>query len=81
MRSVLWDVLEVFRYSSDDQKELLQGRYVGGIAGYGEHTLLSNCSTEKNGYVLGDEYVAELPEDSAEASQMQFRHQQKAVLL
>lgn len=46
-----------FRYSSDNQKELLQGRYVGGIAGYGEHTLLSNCSTEKNGYVLGDEYV------------------------
>ena len=48
---------ESFHYSSEDQKELLQGRYVGGIAGYGEHTLLSNCSTEKNGYVLGDEYV------------------------
>lgn len=48
-----------FRYSNyvEQKDTLLLGNYVGGIAGYGSHTLLVNCSTEKNGYVLGNQYV------------------------
>lgn len=48
-----------FRYSNyvDQKDTLLLGNYVGGITGYGSDTLLANCSTEKNGYVLGNEYV------------------------
>ena len=30
---------------------------MGGIIGYGQSTILSNCSTKKNGYILGDKYV------------------------
>lgn len=33
------------------------GRYVGGIVGYGEQSVLYDCETEANGYVLGSEYV------------------------
>lgn len=39
------------------KENLLLGTYVGGITGYGNYTLLSNCSTEKNGYILGENYV------------------------
>ena len=39
------------------KSSLLKGWYVGGIVGYGEKSLISNCSTEKNGYVLGSDYV------------------------
>lgn len=48
-----------FHYSDHVKKKgtLLLGDYVGGIAGYGNSTLLANCSTEKNGYVLGNRYV------------------------
>ncbi len=45
-----------FTYSAD-KKNLLKGEYVGGIVGYGNHTLLNNCSTEKDGYILGSDYV------------------------
>lgn len=37
--------------------DLLKGKYVGGIIGYGQSSLISNCSTQKNGYVLGSEQV------------------------
>ena len=45
-----------FSYTKSKQ-DLLLGTYVGGITGYGKDTLLSNCSTEKNGYILGNQYV------------------------
>lgn len=45
-----------FSYS-EAKKNLLKGQYVGGIIGYGNNTVLSNCSTKKNGYILGDQYV------------------------
>lgn len=37
--------------------DLLKGKYVGGIIGYGQSSLINNCSTQKNGYVLGSEQV------------------------
>ena len=45
-----------FSYSKE-KENLLLGTYVGGITGYGKYTLLANCSTEKNGYILGENYV------------------------
>lgn len=39
------------------KKILLKGKYVGGIIGYGQNSLINNCSTQKNGYVLGSEQV------------------------
>ena len=39
------------------KKELLRGEYVGGIVGYGKASVVYNCSTEKNGYILGSDYV------------------------
>lgn len=36
---------------------LLCGEYVGGIVGYGKASVVYNCSTEKNGYILGSDYV------------------------
>lgn len=47
---------ENFSYNKD-KKDMLQGTYVGGIMGYGHSVLLSNCSTEKDGYILGADYV------------------------
>ena len=45
-----------FSYDSTKEK-LLKGNYVGGIVGYGDRTVINSCSTEKNGYVLGSDYV------------------------
>ena len=45
-----------FSYN-ETKKNQLKGQYVGGIIGYGQSTVLSNCSTKKNGYILGDKYV------------------------
>ena len=39
------------------KKDLLRGEYVGGIVGYGNASVVYNCSTEKNGYILGSDYV------------------------
>ncbi len=39
------------------KKDLLRGEYVGGIVGYGKASVVYNCSTEKNGYILGSDYV------------------------
>lgn len=39
------------------KKDLLRGKYVGGIVGYGKASVVYNCSTEKNGYILGSDYV------------------------
>lgn len=39
------------------KKDLLCGKYVGGIVGYGKASVVYNCSTEKNGYILGSDYV------------------------
>lgn len=47
---------ENFSYNKE-KKDMLQGTYVGGIMGYGHSVLLSNCSTEKDGYILGADYV------------------------
>ena len=45
-----------FTYN-EDKKGLLLGNYVGGIVGYGEDSVINSCSTEKDGYVLGADYV------------------------
>ena len=45
-----------FSYN-ETKKDQLKGQYVGGIIGYGQSTILSSCSTKKNGYILGDKYV------------------------
>ena len=37
------------------KKDLLCGKYVGGIVGYGKASVVYNCSTEKNGYILGSD--------------------------
>lgn len=47
---------EDFSYTAE-KKNLLLGDYVGGIVGYGNGSLVYDCSTEKNGYVLGADYV------------------------
>ena len=47
---------EDFSYTAE-KKNLLLGDYVGGIVGYGKGSLVYDCSTEKNGYVLGADYV------------------------
>lgn len=39
------------------KNNLLCGEYVGGIVGYGKASVVYNCSTEKNGYILGSDYV------------------------
>lgn len=44
-------------FSFNSETDLLKGKYVGGIIGYGQSSLISNCSTQKNGYVLGSEQV------------------------
>ncbi len=46
-----------YSYDSAQQDKVLKGDYVGGIVGYGNYTILSNCETQKNGYVLGENYV------------------------
>ena len=45
-----------FTYN-EGKKGLLLGNYVGGIVGYGEDSVINSCSTEKDGYVLGADYV------------------------
>lgn len=45
-----------YAYTKDD-KDSLKGVYVGGIIGYGNQSVVNNCSTEKNGYILGSDYV------------------------
>lgn len=45
-----------FTYEKE-KKDLLCGEYVGGIVGYGKASVVYNCSTEKNGYILGSDYV------------------------
>ena len=45
-----------FTYEKE-KKDLLRGEYVGGIVGYGKASVVYNCSTEKNGYILGSDYV------------------------
>ena len=46
-----------FSFDESKKTEYLKGKYVGGIVGYGNSTLVNNCSTEKDGYVLGSDYV------------------------
>lgn len=46
-----------FSFDESKKAEYLKGKYVGGIVGYGNSTLVNNCSTEKDGYVLGSDYV------------------------
>lgn len=48
---------EGYSYSRGDKDAVLKGRYVGGIIGYGGNSTLAGCGTEKDGYVLGKEYV------------------------
>ncbi len=59
---------ESFSYDFS-KKNLLKGKYVGGIVGYGRGAILRNCSTQKNGYILGKEEVGgiigALDEDSS----------------
>lgn len=45
-----------FSYDST-KRSLLLGDYVGGIAGYGNQSIFYDCGTERNGYVLGHDYV------------------------
>lgn len=46
-----------FEYDAAKKEELLKGQYVGGIAGYGVDSLLLECDTQKDGYILGSDYV------------------------
>ena len=46
-----------YSYSAGQKDTVLKGRYVGGIIGYGGNSSLAGCSTEKDGYVLGNDYV------------------------
>ena len=55
-----------FSFDESKKTEYLKGKYVGGIVGYGNSTLVNNCSTEKDGYVLGSDYVGGSPEHWAE---------------
>ncbi len=41
----------------DEKDDYLLGDYVGGIAGFAQDTLLADCSTQRNGYILGNDYV------------------------
>ena len=43
--------------SADADKTSLSGRYIGGIVGYSNGSVLYRCSTGADGYVLGSEYV------------------------
>lgn len=43
--------------SADADKTSLAGRYIGGIVGYSDGSVLYRCSTGADGYVLGSEYV------------------------
>ena len=43
--------------SADADKTSLAGRYIGGIVGYSNGSVLYRCSTGADGYVLGSEYV------------------------
>lgn len=45
-----------YEYTADDRRTLV-GQYVGGILGYGDGCRLSGCSTQKDGYILGSDYV------------------------
>ena len=56
-----------FSYN-ETKKDQLKGQYVGGIIGYGQSTILSSCSTKKNGYILGDKYVGGIAGDSVARS-------------
>ena len=41
-----------YTYKQEDETSCAS-RYVGGIVGYGEQSVLYDCETEANGYVLG----------------------------
>lgn len=41
----------------ESKRNLLNGQYVGGVLGYGKESMLANCSTGSNGYILGGDYV------------------------
>lgn len=43
--------------SADADETSLAGRYIGGIVGYSDGSVLYRCSTGADGYVLGSEYV------------------------
>ena len=45
-----------YEYTQADRSRL-RGRYVGGIVGYSNGSVLYRCSTGADGYVLGSEYV------------------------
>lgn len=45
-----------YEYTANDRRTLV-GQYVGGILGYGDSCRLSGCSTQKDGYILGSDYV------------------------
>lgn len=61
-----------FRYDVSEKEKLLRGQYVGGIIGYGTSSKLYSCNTQRNGYVLGSDYVGgiaggmEKPEETPE---------------
>lgn len=57
MRPVELPGLHIMFTYNKDKKDLLKGQYVGGIVGYGNHSLMANCGTESNGYILGSKYV------------------------
>lgn len=46
-----------YRYTYEQKERVLLGQYVGGILGYGSGSQLAGCRTEKDGYVLGSDYV------------------------
>ena len=46
-----------YRYTEAQREQVLLGQYVGGILGYGVSSQLTGCSTRRDGYVLGSDYV------------------------
>ncbi len=67
-----------FAYTAD-QTNLLQGRYVGGIVGYGKNSYIRDCATQADGYILGGSYVGGIAGGLAGSTQQSIQNQNVSV--
>lgn len=67
-----------FAYTAD-QTNLLQGRYVGGIVGYGKNSYIRDCATQADGYILGGTYVGGIAGGLAGSTQQSIQNQNVSV--
>ena len=67
-----------FAYTAD-QTNLLQGRYVGGIVGYGKNSYIRDCATQADGYILGGSYVGGIAGGLAGSTQQSIQNQTVSV--